>query len=482
VIAKPRRTGGTLLMETLSMWTAFKGRNVKVVILSATQEAARRVTESIAETLNGSALTRGAVVDDFATRIRLSNGSEIISLPASQKQVRGFGRGVKLLIIDEAGFVSDELWRAARYIALDERGNGSRIILCGTPWASGFFRKAYDAGLDGDPDHRSFHWTVQDNPNLDHEYLARERDRVSPAEYAAEVLGQWSDAAGALFPRELLEAHAAELELPDLSGLRGPALGIVGVDWGASFDRSAAVGVYRLPVAGLNPDRERIPCYVALPYVWPAGASLRGVVQAVAKVAGAFCYFAPETNGIGQMPTQELARAVRAKNPRRHTTWNTTATTAGLKTTGYGAILALLERGQLVLPNHPDLLRQLAGLRFEQRERGFTRISADNEVRHDDIADALMLAALVYKPPRAHRVVSHLATLAMSRNAPPDAGLPELDCPVVATGAGLRVWQRPALQSVNGPAVSMYARQVPPKPVGIQAGRFFIKGAKGVTQ
>ena len=31
------------------------------------------------------------MVDDFATRVRLANGSEIVSLPASQRQVRGYG-------------------------------------------------------------------------------------------------------------------------------------------------------------------------------------------------------------------------------------------------------------------------------------------------------------------------------------------------------------------------------------------------------
>src|SRR5688572_576433 len=80
-IAAARRTGKTTLAETLAIWTAFRERNVKVLILSATQEAARRLTENIGATLNANRLMRGAVVDDFATRIRLANGSEIISLP-----------------------------------------------------------------------------------------------------------------------------------------------------------------------------------------------------------------------------------------------------------------------------------------------------------------------------------------------------------------------------------------------------------------
>jgi transcriptional regulator with XRE-family HTH domain len=135
-------------------------------------------------------LTRGAVVDDWTAKIRLANESQIISLPASQKQVRGLGRGVLLVVLDVAGFQSSELWTAAHYLALDERARGSRIVMCGTPWGGmeHFFRRAFvDGQDDADPDHASFHWTYKDNPSLDYAYLERQRERVSPFEYAAEV-------------------------------------------------------------------------------------------------------------------------------------------------------------------------------------------------------------------------------------------------------------------------------------------------------
>src|SRR4051812_37948392 len=81
-VAAARRTGKTEYAEIEAVHTAFSERNVRVLILSATQEAARRLTESIGARLAANQLTAGAVVDDFATRIRLTNGSEIVSLPA----------------------------------------------------------------------------------------------------------------------------------------------------------------------------------------------------------------------------------------------------------------------------------------------------------------------------------------------------------------------------------------------------------------
>ena len=65
-IAAARRTGKTVLAETLAIHTAFSHSGSRVLVLSATQDAARRLTESIGGTLNASKLTRGTVVDDFA--------------------------------------------------------------------------------------------------------------------------------------------------------------------------------------------------------------------------------------------------------------------------------------------------------------------------------------------------------------------------------------------------------------------------------
>jgi hypothetical protein len=250
-VAAARRTGKTEAAEILAMHTAFSHRNCKVLILSAGQDAARRLTESIGQRLNAEKLTRGAVVDDYATRITLTTGSEIISLPASQRQVRGFGKGVRLVVLDEAGFMPSELWQAAHYTALDERANGSRILLLGSPWgpAEHFFRRSFEAGLHGDdPDYSSLQWKFSVNPKLDAAYLERQREHVSPAEYAAEVLGEWSDALGSLFSHALLDRQTADVEIPALADLHGPARGILGCDWGVSYDRSAAVAVYRLEV------------------------------------------------------------------------------------------------------------------------------------------------------------------------------------------------------------------------------------------
>jgi hypothetical protein len=133
------------------------------------------------------------------------------------------------------------------------------------------------------------------------------------------------------------------------------------------------------------------------------------------------------------------------------TTWNFVATTNAKKTAGYGAMLGLAERGSLYWPCHPEFLRQLRGLRFEQGERGFTRIEAENPVIHDDVADAAMLAMLPHSPPRGRgRIVCGLTALADPKRAVADAELPELAEDHVEAGSGVRFPRRVPLQSIEG--------------------------------
>ncbi len=465
VVAAARRTGKTSSAEALAIHTASAHRLCRVLIISSTQDAARRLTEDILAVLNLRKLLRDSIVDGFSTRIRLSNGSEIISLPPSPRQIRGYGKGVRLVIIDEAGFVSNECWSAAHYTALDERANGSRILLIGTPWGGKeqFFRLAFERGEDGDPDYSSHHWTHVVNPNLDHVYLERQRDRVSPVEYAAEILGEWSDATGSFFRRDLLDAATAPVVIPPLASLSPPARGIAGIDYGVSFDRSAVVAIYRLPIGTLNPDADPKPRFIALPYVYLAGALLSDVVDDVFAIRPALAYVSTETTGVGAGPSQQLyGLLARDDVPVRI---NRVATTAAKKTAAFGCVLRLLERGQLILPKHPDLLRQLSGLRFEQGARSF-KFEPDSPTTHDDVADGLGLATLPHTR-RAGELTCKLGSLSSPR-AVPDANVYGPIGPTVETGSGLRVWESPPLQSVEGMGVSFpQGVQIDPAPVPV---------------
>ena len=250
---------------------------------------------------------------------------------------------------------------------------------------------------------------------------------------------------------------------------------LLGVDWGVSYDQSAAVAIARLPVAPWNPGREPAAVFgVASVELWPPGAQLNRVAEDVAASRGEWAMFSPEETGVGAGPSQELHRLLRQRTAARQRelvgfeawhdvptpTANPVATTAAKKAAAYGAIRYLLEEGRLVLPRHPELLRQLAGLRFEVGDRGHLRIEAEDAAVHDDVADALMLAAGPYRP-TGQRASTRVALQELAARSIPEAPLPagagELE--TVVTPGGLRLARRPFLQSVAGAELTLPPRE-----------------------
>lgn len=452
-----RRSGKTLAAQVASLHAAFVHRDGQVLVTSANFASAKRFVAETIELLRGSKLAHSAVVDDSQARIDFANGAAIIALPPTAGQLRGYGRNVRLVVIDEAGFCPPSLWRDARYVLLDNR---AQAWLIGSPWGDGFFRESWRRGTDGDPDFFAFTWPTLLNPRVPKDWVERERARLNSIEAAAELDGTWVDAGTALFSRSLLDSATADFDLPALAELAGDARVLLGVDYGATFDRSAAVMIARLPVARWNDSAASefpatfVVCGVE---VWEQGALLHSVVEDVAATKSALAWVSSETNGIGAMPSQSLrALLAESRTIGDEYAFNPTTTSAASKALGYGAILNLLERGRLVLPRHPDLLRQLAGLRFEQGTRGSTRIEAEDAATHDDTADALMLATGI-SPGRDGRLRCRLARAAL--DPVPEADFHGADVEMVQTGGGLWLPRRPWLQSIDGDEIT-----APPQP------------------
>jgi len=84
---------------------------------------------------------------ESALRLELDTGSRIISLPGTENTIRGYS-GVRLLLVDEASRVEDDLYRAIRPMLAV---SGGRLVAPSTPWGKrGFwFREWTEGGRPG---------------------------------------------------------------------------------------------------------------------------------------------------------------------------------------------------------------------------------------------------------------------------------------------------------------------------------------------
>lgn len=144
------------------------------------------------------------------TKIILKNGSKIYSLPAGRTGyfIRGFT--IDLLIADEAAYIPEEVWKAViPMIAVSKKLRGmGYIILLSTPFGKGGY--FYDSFTD--PDFTHIHVSSEDCWRIPKDFLKKEKERLTKAEYMQEYLGEFTDEWNQFFPTTLIKSCMTFME------------------------------------------------------------------------------------------------------------------------------------------------------------------------------------------------------------------------------------------------------------------------------
>ena len=401
-----RQVGKSTTLASIALFEAATRRNILVLVVSAGEDAAKRLLSDCVALATGSPVLKGSTVEEGKSLLQLSNGSTIRSVPASIRQIRG--NPVDLLILDEAAFISNEIWEAAEPSILARPG--SRIVATSSPWGSmeHWFRRGWNIGKDSKDDwYEAWQWKSSDSPLADKNLLEKIRQANGDDYYNREYNGEFQDDSGSYFTERELSDAVAEYQMTAPENLewfldgRYPAAG--GVDWGLN-DANVLALVAPLEDYGLNQhligDRYAffVPWYVS-GHKWP----YTQFIDEIVRTAGFYHMpvIASETNGVGQYPTTMLDEKIRAKHGSAAVA--PVVTDARRKQSGFGMIKGLLQTRRLVLPRDPELLKQLRSLEIEYTPQGTMRISVPERAGHDDVAMAFMQAVSALAPERALR-------------------------------------------------------------------------------
>lgn len=199
VVLKGRQTGFTQAASALAIATARSKPGALAAVISP---SLRQSSEVAVRARVGLWELGEKLVQDSVSLLRLRNGSRILSLPGSARGIRGYA--VDLLVMDEAAFVDDATWTAARPMVAAAHG---RIVVqstCGAP--VGFFH-----ALATEPPAGWQKFTVPSSeaPSIDPEFLAREAAEMSPELYAQEYGCQFGSGLGGrtpLFDPDILDS------------------------------------------------------------------------------------------------------------------------------------------------------------------------------------------------------------------------------------------------------------------------------------
>lgn len=407
IVCAGRQVGKSAALASITLYEAATRANILVLLVSAGEVASRRLLEECASLAGHSPVLRGSVLDESKSSLTLSNGSRILSVPASERQIRGWS--VDLLVVDEAAFVDEDVWSAAEPAIVARPG--SRVILTSTPFGvDHFFRRLWRRGMDGPGAmYESWHWPSSISPLMDQELLEDIRQRENPITFEREYEAKWADASGALLTPDELQQSVVDYDLiePDRvhrhdfqwrSGFDGrqewrvPSA-VAGVDYGAARDAHALAVVAAVDDQGWN-DGDHVLCvpWLEVHHKMAYAAFLERVV-AVAQGYNLESV-ASETNGVGAFPTEQLGRLMWDRrqslaHPYKRTLVVPVWTDARRKQSMFGMLKGLLQSGRLILPRHPELLSQLAALQMTEMASGSVQISVPESRGHDDLAMAL---------------------------------------------------------------------------------------------
>lgn len=179
---KGRQIGASQCAAALAIYTARAEPGSDSVIVSATQ---RQSSEVAVRARLGLAALGEALAQDSATVLRLANGSRILSLAQSARAVRGYS--ARLLVLDEAAFIPNDVWNAARPMT---SATGGRTVVQSTPGVpAGWF---YELVKSPPPSFASMRITSEESGIVSLAFLARERGHLDPVVYAQEYLGQFA--------------------------------------------------------------------------------------------------------------------------------------------------------------------------------------------------------------------------------------------------------------------------------------------------
>jgi len=203
-----RQWGKSTISSLLCFWRAlFYGRSLCLLVAPSLRQSSENFRK-IAGALDY-VTPKPELEEDTKLTLKFSNGSRIISLPGSQKTVRGF-TAPDLIIIDEDEQAEDELFGAL--LPMLTNSPDGRLILASTPWGRrGHFYKIWE---EGGAEWLKIKVIASENPRVRQEVLEEARNSPNGALwYRQEYCGEFvSDEFSIFDDARLQRAISSEFE------------------------------------------------------------------------------------------------------------------------------------------------------------------------------------------------------------------------------------------------------------------------------
>lgn len=195
-----RQAGKSQTAAGIALHTALTQPNSLILLLSPTERQSGELFRDKVLKLYSGLGKPVPAIRESALQMDLANGSRIVSLPGKEGNIRGYS-GAKLLVLDEAARVPDDLYKAVRPMLAVSKG---RLMGLSSAWAKqGWF---YEEWCKDDGPWKKVKVTAYDCQRIPAEFLAEERLSLGERWYGMEYECKFSDAIAGLFSGADIEA------------------------------------------------------------------------------------------------------------------------------------------------------------------------------------------------------------------------------------------------------------------------------------
>ncbi len=221
-----RQVGKSEVVSKKAVDFSLKHPGTTTMIIAASQRQSSLLFEKVRGRLD---LMDNIYADKpTLTKIDLTNGSRIYSLPVGRTGhfIRGFT--IDLLIADEAAYIPETVWNAiVPMIAVSRKVRGmGYLVLLSTPFGKGgYFYNSFT-----DPDFKSFHVSSEDCSRIPKKFLQKEKQRKTKAAYRQEYQGEFTDEWNQFFTTELIKKSMTFIEWSKEKDYNTAARYYLGVD------------------------------------------------------------------------------------------------------------------------------------------------------------------------------------------------------------------------------------------------------------
>ncbi len=196
LISASRQSGKSTTTALLALHQALHVPESLVLVLAPALRQSQEFFSKVGEFHNRLGEPRKAY-GERRLSLELTNGSRIVSLPGSERTVRGFS-GTSLLILDEAARVDDSLYFAVRPMLAV---SGGQLIMLSTPWGKrGVFHEEWMEGHEW----QRFEVPATMCPRISPQFLEQERASLPHLWFVQEYLCEFAEHAMQFFSEEAI--------------------------------------------------------------------------------------------------------------------------------------------------------------------------------------------------------------------------------------------------------------------------------------